>query len=423
MSCQQFHWKLGHKKECKALKEASRPLVELVEQKKYDWWMSVGGSKSSSELWRRSCQLWYQQDYLNAMEGFQRSLEPYALEWEKSLECTSDSKTLFIQNDERQEAWKMAQRLLFCSYCELDGNQTNQARSHLILAVSLLIHSVIPKGISSKEQSFLDDAWMELMLSFEEVPACRLLARHVAQMAIESGACKWTNPLQRPGYMVPNIPGVPFMTRNKHPSWCRVLEDNWQTILDEFEVISKANALCVVGAGDRGSGQDDHRVVAAGSEWTEYVLFGTGSRNGFDDAPVTRRLIQQHVPDAVSLAQQGGGEVIFSRLAPGSRIQSHCGPTNFRWTGHLGLIVPTMERTSACQIRVGSRWHAWEAGKMLLFDDSFEHEVRNDTDQERVVLLLRVWHPDLKVDERDSALLDARLKKEKAIEKRYHPPS
>ena len=34
-------------------------------------------------------------------------------------------------------------------------------------------------------------------------------------------------------------------------------------------------------------------------------------------------------------------------------------------------------------------------GKVLLFDDSFEHEVRNDTNEDRVVLLIRVRHPEL----------------------------
>jgi aspartyl/asparaginyl beta-hydroxylase (cupin superfamily) len=422
VDCQQSHWKQGHKKECKILKQAGRPLAELVEHTNHDWWVHVDESSSSDALWRHSCQQWYQQDYLNAMEGFQRSLEPYDRAWQKSLK-TNDEEIASHHNHESQQAWKLAKRLLFCAYCELDGNQIDRARNHLILAVSLLVHSMNLKAMNQQEQSLLDDAWMELMLSFEEVRESRKLARRVAHMAIVTGACGWKHPLQRPGYMVYQLAAIPFMSRSKHPTWCRVLEDNWQSIFDEYKAISQTKSLSVVGAGHRGSGQDDHRVVAAGSNWTEYVLFGTGSKSGVDDAPVTRRLLRQHVPDAVSLAQQGGGEVIFSRLAPGSHIQSHCGPTNFRWTAHLGLVVPTATASSSCQIRVGSRWHSWETGTILLFDDSFEHEVINHTEEERVVLLLRLWHPDLNQGTRDSALYDARQKKEKAIEERYHPPS
>lgn len=47
----------------------------------------------------------------------------------------------------------------------------------------------------------------------------------------------------------------------------------------------------------------------------------------------------------------------------------------------------------SCAIRVADRWHTWQPGKILVFDDSFEHEVVNDTDQVRGVLLLRFWHP------------------------------
>lgn len=35
------------------------------------------------------------------------------------------------------------------------------------------------------------------------------------------------------------------------------------------------------------------------------------------------------------------------------------------------------------------------AGKCLVFDDCYEHEVWNKTDKERVLLLFDLWHPDL----------------------------
>lgn len=208
-----------------------------------------------------------------------------------------------------------------------------------------------------------------------------------------------------------------------HPTWCQQLEQNFHTILEEFENIRTSSlGWSKVGSGDRGSGMTDHRVVA-GQEWSEYVLFGTGQQQS-RDATKTRSLIRRIIPDAVSLAEQGGGEVIFSRLAPRTHIRAHCGPTNLRWTAHLGLVVPKLsgEGGSRCQIRVGESWYGWEIGKILLFDDSFEHEVRNDTDEDRVVLLLRLWHPRLPIECRNVALLQARQSKGDAVEKRYHPP-
>jgi hypothetical protein len=418
-ACQKSHWKL-HKRECKILKKSIRPLVELVTYTGSTWWMIEANDEHDSEyLWKQSCQQWYQQDYLQAMKGFQLSLEPYDRSWNKSIakENITNSQTSEIRQREEAVAWKLARRFLFCSYCELDGNQIESARHHLVLAVSLLVNT---QSVNNNERnSVFSDVWMELMLSFEEETNCRRLARHVAHMAIQTGNyCGWKHAIQRPGYMVTNLVGISHTPRQNHPAWCRMLEEHWKTILDEYSTLAQHNSLSVVGEGDRGSGYDDHRVVAPGSNWTEYVLFGTGSRHG--ETPLTKRLLQQYVPDAVSLAQLGGGEVIFSRLAPGSHIQAHCGPTNFRWTAHLGLVVP--KSSENCQIRVGNQWYSWETGKIFLFDDSFEHQVRNDTEQERVVLLMRLWHPKLAPGLREQVLYKARQKKDAAVEKRYHPP-
>ena len=59
---------------------------------------------------------------------------------------------------------------------------------------------------------------------------------------------------------------------------------------------------------------------------------------------------------------------------------------------------------------------------MLVFDDSYEHEVFNKTDEERVVLLIRFWHPEIPPNDRSRFVWEAQKKKAQATEKRYHPP-
>jgi len=247
------------------------------------------------------------------------------------------------------------------------------------------------------------------------------LSSLVATMALATKSCGWTDPLQRPGFMSQvQLNSIPFIAREKHPNWCKELEANWKFILEEYKLLAKPEAQYNwhdVGSGQRGSGHDDHRVVS-GRSWKEYVLFGSGSKESDCDAPMTKRLIKKLVPDAVSLAQMGGGEVIFSRLAGGTRINAHCGTTNIRLTAHLGLVVPE----SDCHICVADEWHTWETGHIMLFDDSFEHEVINDSDKDRVVLLMRLWHPELlQEQQRSDALVQAINKKEKSVMKRYHP--
>jgi aspartyl/asparaginyl beta-hydroxylase (cupin superfamily) len=87
---------------------------------------------------------------------------------------------------------------------------------------------------------------------------------------------------------------------------------------------------------------------------------------------------------------------MFSALAPHTQIPPHHGETNARIVVHLPLVVP-----EGCRYRVGFDECEWEVGKILAFDDTLEHEARNDSDQLRVVMIFDVWNPLLAAAERD----------------------
>lgn len=61
---------------------------------------------------------------------------------------------------------------------------------------------------------------------------------------------------------------------------------------------------------------------------------------------------------------------------------------------HLGIDIPPN-----CGIRVGESAATWNKGKCIAFDDSFPHEVWNENDRDRIVLVVDLWHPDLADDE------------------------
>ena len=82
---------------------------------------------------------------------------------------------------------------------------------------------------------------------------------------------------------------------------------------------------------------------------------------------------------------------MFSILSPNIRIPPHRGPTNGIVRIHLGLIVP--DDKDGCQIRVDDQIFGWEEGKCVVFDDFYEHEVWNNTEQQRVVLFFDVDRP------------------------------
>jgi beta-hydroxylase len=100
-----------------------------------------------------------------------------------------------------------------------------------------------------------------------------------------------------------------------------------------------------------------------------------------------------HCPETMKVLDMipGCTTGFFSILSPRKHIPHHRGP----WAGvlrmHLGLMVP--EPRHECRIRIADQLHAWQEGKAVIFDDTYNHEVWNDTDGYRVVLFVDFARP------------------------------
>lgn len=90
-----------------------------------------------------------------------------------------------------------------------------------------------------------------------------------------------------------------------------------------------------------------------------------------------------------------GPTVVFSMLKAGAHIAPHTGMFNTRLICHLPLIVPP-----GCRFRVGNEVREWQEGKLLIFDDTIEHEAWNDGSEDRIVLIFDIWRPELTERER-----------------------
>ena len=84
--------------------------------------------------------------------------------------------------------------------------------------------------------------------------------------------------------------------------------------------------------------------------------------------------------------------VMFSIFEPGKHLPAHRGPYNGVLRLHLGMIVPEAEPDQLA-IRVKDQICHWEEGKVLIFDDAYEHEAWNHTDKTRVVLFVDFVKP------------------------------
>ncbi len=80
----------------------------------------------------------------------------------------------------------------------------------------------------------------------------------------------------------------------------------------------------------------------------------------------------------------------FSILEPGKSVPPHHGPYVGYLRYHLPLVVPENKPPS---IRVKDQVRTWRERESFFFDDSWEHEVYNDSDGVRVVLIADVFRP------------------------------
>ena len=73
-----------------------------------------------------------------------------------------------------------------------------------------------------------------------------------------------------------------------------------------------------------------------------------------------------------------------------SKLGARCGPSNLRLRCHLGVRVP-----EGARVRVAGETRPWAEGECLVFDDSFEHEVWHEGDDDLILLVCDMWHPEM----------------------------
>lgn len=190
------------------------------------------------------------------------------------------------------------------------------------------------------------------------------------------------DPMQRCGHFVPGLRSQPWWDATAFPV-AQALTAAADDITAEFEDFVLSGSLRLHPQSHGGP-----RTPLTTGNWNIVDLWAGGQRNAHNamHAPVTMRILMSE-PAVVS---SQAGLAYFSILAPGAHVSAHCGPTNARLRIHLGLHVPPDSR-----IRVGRQARRWQSGRCLIFDDSWEHEVWNDSARPRSVLIVDIAHPDL----------------------------
>ncbi len=170
-----------------------------------------------------------------------------------------------------------------------------------------------------------------------------------------------------------------FFASEQFP-WASVIEKDWKLIQSELApILEEKNRLP--------SFQDiskDQTAITNDDLWKTYFLYGMGykAEANCSRCPETTRLVEQ-IP--------GMTTAFFSILSPHKHIPPHRGVFKGFIRYHLGIRIP--EPHTLCRLRIEDEYASWEAGKSLIFDDTFEHEVWNDSEETRVVLFVDVLRP------------------------------
>jgi aspartate beta-hydroxylase len=203
--------------------------------------------------------------------------------------------------------------------------------------------------------------------------------------------------VQQPNMLlVPRLPAIPFYDRDQFP-WLAALEAATPDIRREaLAVLDEGGAdLQPYVSHPDGAPINQWVELNRSPRWSTYFLWKDGVRL---DRQCQKCPITAAASEAVPVIDipSFGPTIMYSVLAPRTKIPPHSSVTNARLVIHLPLVVP-----DGCSFRVGNETRQWREGEAWVFDDTIEHDASNDSDEYRVILMIDIWNPLLTLAERE----------------------
>jgi len=161
-----------------------------------------------------------------------------------------------------------------------------------------------------------------------------------------------------------------------------VIEEHFDILKSEYENVNKHFEIPAYHEVDQRTSTISNKVQS-NLKWKVFLLYYSGEIPDLakELCPKTCALLKE-IPNIY--------KVFFSVLEPGKSIPSHHGPYRGYLRYHFGLKVP---KKSPPHIRIMDQVYEWKEQDSLLFDDTWEHEVINNSKQERAVLIIDLLRP------------------------------
>jgi hypothetical protein len=220
-------------------------------------------------------------------------------------------------------------------------------------------------------RKFFDEAVAESQYEMADLER----VREYLEYAFRRRTPEYPDPGQRPVRYFPGLKAQPVWDPNEFDFLATLVQQRHQ-ILDELNAYRGQHDLAI-----------HHQRLNDAGKWSVFYLHAAGTPN-----PEALELFPVATSATADIPGMGVvGQAYFSVLDPGTHIPAHHGPTNTKLRLQLRLDVP-----EGCEMRVGDHMHKWDDGhEIVVFDDSYDHEVWIRGNRERSVLILDFWHPDL----------------------------
>ena len=194
--------------------------------------------------------------------------------------------------------------------------------------------------------------------------------------------------LQQPTFYYPELPHIQFFDPAQF-DWVAAVEAATAAIRDELVGMLEGDGVSApMSRAARSVRLDATKALLDNKDWSALFL----CENGWTDRRGVERCPRTWAGAAAAPLPRIAGLRADARCSrcssAGARIAPHTGMLNTRLICHLPLIVPP-----GCRFRVGNEVREWEEGKLLIFDDTIEHEAWNDSGEDRVVLIFDIWRP------------------------------
>jgi beta-hydroxylase len=173
-----------------------------------------------------------------------------------------------------------------------------------------------------------------------------------------------------------------MMDLNEFPELAPI-QNNWKIIRQEVLNLYENGYFDLTTKSGSGSSYDLGFRTFFKYGWSKFYLSWYGYTHNS-----AKRLCPKTVEILAGIPEVNGA--MFSLLPVGSQLTRHLDPLAVSLRYHLGLLTPNSDD---CFINVDGKDYSWRDGEAFMFDETYLHHAKNNSQQYRLILMCDITRP------------------------------